>query len=759
MTDFIPGEPLSKHTTLKIGGPAKFFVEATSEEEIVKAIKKAQKENIPFILIGEGSNLLVSDSGFDGLVIKNNLRGITIKDGLIRVKSGTALQELVDFSVEKGFAGMQKMTGIPGTVGGAIYGNAGAYGQTISDHLERVRVFDGASSFWVEKRECNFSYRESAFKKNKFILLEAEFRLDKGKKESLVKEKNETLAVRLRKYKPGIACPGSYFKNIQIKDLKKEQLTKIPKDKIVYEKIPAGYLLEVVGAKRAKRGDIEIADFHANLFINKGKGTAEDFFALAEEFKQKVKEKFAIVLEPEVQLIGDWPESFKGKKVAVLGLGMEGKDTVNFLLKQGAEITVFDVKPEEELDFSGIDRSKIALSTGKDYLKKGVLDFDWIFRSPGIYRYIPEIVEAEAGGVKISSAVKLFFELCPAKIIGVTGTKGKGTTSSLIYEILKRAGKDAFLAGNIGVPYLELLPKLTKDSLVVLELSSFQLLDMEASPTVAVVLNITEDHLNWHKDLEEYIAAKKNIVKYQKSTDFSVMSADYQVSESFSASTKAKVYKFSRKNKVKGAYALDGKVYLSVDTEILLGETKELLLRGEHNLENITAASVVGGILNTSPEIIWKAAVSFKGLEHRLELVGAYNGISFYNDSFATSPAPTIAAVKSFTEPLTLILGGSEKGLDYKELGAEIAKAGNIVSVILIGQVAPKIKDALGDAGYQGRIVEKGKASMNELVKEAFLNTPKGGVILLSPAAASFDMFKDYKDRGLKFKSAVKALG
>ena len=304
MKDFAQNEPLKNHTTLCIGGPARFFVEATSEEEIKDIVKKATRENIPFMVIGEGSNLLVSDSGFEGLIVKNKLKGIKEQEGLISVKVGTSLQELVDFTIEKGLTGMQKMTGIPGTVGGAIYGNAGAYGQTISDYLVRVKVFDGGKIFWVKKSECNFSYRDSDFKKNKYILLEAEFKLDKGDAETLKKEAEETLTLRLQKYKPGIACPGSFFKNVQVKDLSPEQLTKIPKDKIVYEKIPAGYLLEEVGAKGAKRGDIEVASFHANLFMNRGKGTARDFFTLSEEFRQKVKDKFGIEMEPEVQLIG-----------------------------------------------------------------------------------------------------------------------------------------------------------------------------------------------------------------------------------------------------------------------------------------------------------------------------------------------------------------------------------------------------------------------------------------------------------------------
>ena len=304
MKDFTPNEPLSKHTTLGIGGPAKFFVETEHEEELKDIVKSALAGKIPFIVIGAGSNLLVSDKGYEGLIVKNTLMGISEKDGLISAKAGDSLQELVDFSITKGLSGLQKMTGIPGTVGGAVYGNAGAYGQTISDHLVRVKVFDGEKTFWVEKGECNFSYRDSDFKKNKYILLEVEFRLGKGDAETLKKEAAETLTLRLQKYKPGIACPGSFFKNVQVKDLTQEQLEGIPKDKIVYEKIPAGYLLEEVGAKGAKRGDIEIASFHANLFMNTGKGTARDFFTLSEEYRQKVKEKFGIELEPEVQLVG-----------------------------------------------------------------------------------------------------------------------------------------------------------------------------------------------------------------------------------------------------------------------------------------------------------------------------------------------------------------------------------------------------------------------------------------------------------------------
>ncbi len=432
--------------------------------------------------------------------------------------------------------------------------------------------------------------------------------------------------------------------------------------------------------------------------------------------------------------------NYKGKKVAILGYGIEGADTEKYMKKQGAVITILDKK----LD--------------KKYLK-GLENFDVIVRSAGVYRYLPEIVQAEHAGVKVTSAIKIFFENCPGKIIGVTGTKGKGTTSTLISEILKADKRKVYLAGNIGKPYLELLPQLKKNSIVVLELSSFQLIDMDVSPDIAVVLNITSDHLNWHKDVEEYISAKRNIVKHQAPSDFAVVNADYEISKSFAGETKGKVVLFSKSQFTNGCFVESGDLtYMKDDKKIVLGKSHWLLLRGEHNLENVTAAVTVAIALGIDEEIIKKVVFAFAGLEHRLELVGSFGGISFYNDSFATGPQPTVAAIRSFEEPETLILGGSDKNLDFTELGQIISKKKNVQGIVLIGDVAEKIKTALKDANYKGKLIEMGKKSMDKIVQEAFSATPKGGVVLLSPAAASFDMFKDYKDRGNKFKSAVEDL-
>lgn len=295
--------PFSSLTTLGVGGPARLFIEISKEEELKKVVESAKRHKIPFTVIAGGSNLLVSDSGVDGLVIKMNVAGIKQEGGAIRVMAGTTLAVLVDFCNTHGFSGFEKLAGIPGSVGGAIYGNAGAYGQTTSDKLTRVRAFDGKKDFWLTRAECEFDYRESGFKKKKdLIILEAELRPNRADAKELQRISLETIKKRQEKYLPGVKCPGSFFKNVLLERLPKELQNNLPKD--YYGKIPAWYFLEQVGAKGQRRGGIKIADYHANLFINEGGGKASDFFELAKGYKTKVKEKFSVELEPEVQLIG-----------------------------------------------------------------------------------------------------------------------------------------------------------------------------------------------------------------------------------------------------------------------------------------------------------------------------------------------------------------------------------------------------------------------------------------------------------------------
>lgn len=410
---------------------------------------------------------------------------------------------------------------------------------------------------------------------------------------------------------------------------------------------------------------------------------------------------------------------YKGKKIAILGYGLEGVDAEKYFLERGIKPVILDQKD------------------GDEYLND-LNHFDVIVRSPGVYRYKKEIVEVEKNGVIITSPIKIFLENCKAKIIGVTGTKGKGTTSTLIYEILKSAGNDVYLAGNIGKPFLSLLKSLSSDSFVILEMSSFQLIDLDMSPYISVVLNITSDHMDWHKDQDEYVNAKKNIVKFQSASDYAVINFDYDIPKSFASLTKGKVIAFTR-----GGLDLKFK--------------ENLLLRGEHNLENIGAAVSVGQVLNISDDIVIKAVQNFKGLEHRLELVDTINGITFYNDSFATGPLASIAAINSFTEPETLILGGSDKGLNYEELGKSIDEKENVKNVILIGTTGPKIYKYIKN-NLKLKIKNLKFATMTEIVNTAFKITNPGGVVILSPASASFDMFLNYKDRGNQFKKCVEEL-
>lgn len=294
---------LKNLTTVALGGPAKQYISVTSPEQMIQLLTYVQGKNIPYFLLGGGSNLLISDEGINRLVIHNQVSGIHQESDLVSVESGTTLQDLVDFTVEHGLSGMQKMTGIPGTVGGAVYGNAGAYGQTISDSLVEVTVFDGQKDVSFPKKQCQFGYRGSIFKKNKFPILKAKFKFPPADRKIIQKEAMEIATKRALNFPKGLCCPGSFFKNIVADNLPPEILQQIPPEKITFGKISAGYLLEVVGAKGQKLGGIQISPTHANLFINSGDGTAKEFWQLAQTYAQKVQEKFHISLEPEVQLM------------------------------------------------------------------------------------------------------------------------------------------------------------------------------------------------------------------------------------------------------------------------------------------------------------------------------------------------------------------------------------------------------------------------------------------------------------------------
>ena len=448
--------------------------------------------------------------------------------------------------------------------------------------------------------------------------------------------------------------------------------------------------------------------------------------------------------------------NFKDQKVGVLGLGEENIALVEFLVKQDAKVVICDQKSREELGeyYRQVENLPVQFRLGPHYLDH-LDDFKTVFRTPGLPYLNKKIQAAKKAGVEISSQTKLFFSLCPCPIIGITGTKGKGTTTSLIGEILKESGRRKtedgrriYVGGNIGNPPIEFLDKLTKDDIVVLELSSFQLQDLAKSPHIAVVLDIRVDHLDVHQNEAEYVAAKRNLVKYQTKEDFAVVNADYLTSADFASSSLAQVYWFSRRKSVDlGTYLRDDELILRTEsTDHPIIKTSDIQLRGEHNLENISAAITASFLAGADIEAIKSGVKEFKGLEHRLEFIRVKDGVKFYNDSFSTTPQTTIAALESFDEPIILLLGGSEKNADYQDLIKTIAQK-KIKLIIPIGGTAKRIVPEIGET-----------KSMQEALKIARKKAQSGDIVLLSPASASFDAFKNYKERGRIFKEEVLSL-
>ena len=306
----ILGYPLKNLTTMRVGGPAKYFINVKKEKNLIKAAKWADKNKIKRYIIGEGSNLIPNDKGFNGLIIKNEIKNFKRNGSRIYAGAGNNLLAFIYRLNRLGLAGMEKMAGIPGTIGGAIYGSAGAYGQEIKDCLIRVKIFDGRKLGWLSKKQCQFSYRESIFKKKmEWAIVGAEFKFKKGGPKKLQKTSKETIKLREKKYWPGLLCPGSFFKNIVVKNIKpvklrEKFLKKIDKDKVMYGKVPAGYVLELVGAKEMKCGNIKVAKHHGNLIYNSGEGKTSDIEKLAKVLKMKVKKRFGIELEEEIQYLG-----------------------------------------------------------------------------------------------------------------------------------------------------------------------------------------------------------------------------------------------------------------------------------------------------------------------------------------------------------------------------------------------------------------------------------------------------------------------
>ncbi|OGY92302.1 MAG: UDP-N-acetylmuramoylalanine--D-glutamate ligase [Candidatus Komeilibacteria bacterium RIFCSPLOWO2_01_FULL_53_11] len=454
---------------------------------------------------------------------------------------------------------------------------------------------------------------------------------------------------------------------------------------------------------------------------------------------------------------GDLQAEFGGKKIAILGFGVESQETVEFMLKHGAAITVFDEKAESAFDVSQLRHLReqgVAFNFGEF---PSLTTFDIIVRSPGVKPGIQVLHEAGDIGITITTATSIFFREAPGITVGITGTKGKGTTSALLYQMLRTANKDAYIGGNIGVPALSFLHKLKNDSVSILELSSFQLSDAERSPHIAVALMVTQDHLDYHASTDEYVMAKMSITRHQIENDITIFNAEYPASVAIAERSHGKKYAVSIKEKKGMSCYIDGEaVMLAMDGKTTqVAKISEILLPGRHNLENVCAAVLAATMLKVDREAIIYTLKSFRGLEHRLELVGETNGIKYYNDSISTTPDSTIAAIRAFTSPEILILGGSSKGSDFTELVKVISDARNVKAIIGIGDEWQLIKKELSNDAIT--IVEDQK-TMGAVVKKAAEIAKPGDIVILSPACASFDMFKDYKDRGNQFKRAVNSL-
>lgn len=460
--------------------------------------------------------------------------------------------------------------------------------------------------------------------------------------------------------------------------------------------------------------------------------------------------------------LNEFKEWIKTKKVAVLGIGISNTPLIKYLAKLGVDITAFDKAEKEQLKenlntLSGLD---VKYVLGKDYLS-GLKGFDVIFKTPKIRFDIPELAEERKRGAVVTSEMEVFVELCPAEIFAVTGSDGKTTTTTLIYNMLKEEGYRCWLGGNIGTPLLDKIDEIRETDKVVLELSSFQLHTMKKSPNIAVVTNMSPNHLDVHKSMEEYVDAKKNIFRYQGPNDKVVLNYDNSITKSFAKEAKGKVVFFSRAGRTdSGAVIENGRlVYKSSDKTLEIVSTDEILLPGEHNVENYLAATAAV-IEHVKPETIKRVATTFKGVEHRIELTREVRGIKFYNDSIGTSPSRTMAGLKSFKQRVILIAGGYDKNIPYDEMGEIIAE--RVKCLVLTGTTGPKIRNALLKETER---TGKGKDipvfmcnSLEEAVQTAYENAVTGDVVLFSPASASFDMFKNFEERGNKFKEIVNNL-
>ena len=452
----------------------------------------------------------------------------------------------------------------------------------------------------------------------------------------------------------------------------------------------------------------------------------------------------------------DYIESLRHKTVAIIGIGVSNTPLLELLLAEGIRVTACDKRSREQMGEQAehLEQLGCELHLGADYLKD--LDADVIFRTPGLRPDVPEIAACVDRGAVLTSEMEVFFEVCPCTIIAVTGSDGKTTTTTIIAELLKAAGKRVWVGGNIGHPMLCEADGMLATDYAVLELSSFQLMTMKHSPHIAVVTNLAPNHLDVHRDMAEYVAAKENIFRHQSGEDVAVFNADNDITAEQSRRAPGRARLFSRQDEVADGVFLRGEdiVCRSGGHERVVMTTGDIKIPGVHNVENYMAAiAAVDGLV--PDEVIRDFAREFGGVEHRIELVRTYRGVRYYNDSIASSPSRTIAGLRSFHEKVILIAGGYDKHIPFDVLGPEIVE--HVKLLVLCGATADKIRAAVENApGYQpGKPEILDVTPFTAAVEAARDRAQPGDVVTLSPACAAFDQFKNFAERGKFFKSIV----
>ena len=460
----------------------------------------------------------------------------------------------------------------------------------------------------------------------------------------------------------------------------------------------------------------------------------------------------------ENKKLQEFNDYIRFRKVAVIGLGVSNIPLLDYLYEKKAKVTVFDSREIDSISKEILDKITsygFEFSFGENCLEN-LKGFNLIFRAPSCLPTKPELQEEAKNGAIVTTEIEMLMEMAPCKIIGVTGSDGKTTTTSLINSILKKAGYNTHLGGNIGIPLFTKLNEIKADDILVLELSSFQLMNMHISPQIAVITNITPNHLNIHKDYEEYIEAKKNIFKNQNENDILILNYDNEITRSCAKEANGKVIFFSGKEKLENGFIVDEGIIKECEDKVRkhILNTEDVILRGEHNFANIaTALAATKTLVDTDTAI--KAIKEFKPVEHRIEFVREIDGVKWYNDSASSTPTRTLSGLNAFKENIVLIAGGYDKNLDYTPLAKPVIE--KVKTLILIGQTSEKIFDAVKqELDNENKTMEIHICdTLEQTIQLAKKSAKKGEVVLFSPASASFDMFKNFADRGNKFKKLV----